>query len=206
MEPIFTAIYEDRIWGDNRQEEYRGSSGGGSDVEYNRRHYVPFLKGFIQEYGVRTVVDLGCGDFRCGPLIYEGLDVKYTGYDTYRAMVEHHQKQTELLPPSTYTFHALDFYQEREQLVGADLCILKDVLQHWSQEHIRTFLDDVIRRRLYRLILICNCSAQRSDRDDIQDGGWRPLSATMEPLRSYGARVVYRYDTKEVSLIEVTGS
>jgi len=203
MEAIFTAIYENRVWGDNGQKEYRGTSGSGSDIEFNRTRYVPFLKGFIQEHGIRTVVDLGCGDFRCGALTYEGLDVQYTGYDTYRAVIEHHQAQTSLLPPSKYTFHALDFYQERGQLVGGDLCILKDVLQHWSQKSIRTFLDDVIRRSLYRWILICNCSAQWSDRDDIRDGDFRPLSAEMEPLRTYGARVVYRYETKEVSVIQV---
>lgn len=203
MEPIFTAIYENCVWGNNHRQEYRGSSGGGSDIELNRNRYVPFLKGFIRENGIRTVVDLGCGDFRCGPLIYGDLEVQYTGYDTYRAVIEHHQARPELLPPSKYTFHALDIYQEREKLVGADLCILKDVLQHWSQEHIRTFLDDVIRRKLYRWILICNCSAQRSDLDDIRDGEWRPLTAAMEPLRGYGAKVVYRYDTKEVSVIQV---
>lgn len=203
MESIFTAIYENRMWGDNCHSEYRGSSGGGSDIEYNQKHYVPFLKGFIQEHGIRTVVDLGCGDFRCGPLIYGDLQIQYVGYDTYRPMVEHHQRQSKLLPPSKYTFHALDFYKEKEKLVGADLCIMKDVLQHWSQAHIRTFLDDVIQRKLYNWILICNCSAQRSDQDDIQSGGWRPLSASMEPLRTYGAKMVYRYDTKEVSIIEV---
>jgi hypothetical protein len=103
MESIFTAIDESRVWGDN----HRGSSGGGSDMEYNRERYVPFLKGFIQEHGIRTV----------------DLEIRYTGYDTYRSVVEHHQEQG--------------------RLAGADLCILKDVLKHWSQEHIRTFLDDL---------------------------------------------------------------
>lgn len=202
METIFTAIYENRVWGDNRRGEYRGSSGGGSDVEYNRERYVPFLKKFIRDHGVRTVADLGCGDFRCGPLIYEDLDVHYTGYDTYRAVVEHHQETTQSLLQK-YTFRTLDVYQERDKLVGADLCILKDVLQHWSQEHIRTFLDNVIRRKLYRWILICNCSFQRGDGEDIQDGEFRPLSAEYLPLRAYGAKAVYRYDTKEVSVIDV---
>ena len=205
MEPIFTAIYENRVWGDDLDTSaYRGNSGGGSTIEFNKEHYIPFLKGFIREHGVRTVVDLGCGDFRCGPLIYGDLDVHYTGYDVYRPVIEHHQKQTDLLPRAKYTFHALDIYQQRDRLVGADVCILKDILQHWSQQHIRTFLDDVIHRGLYRRILICNCRNQHDDKEDIQDGGGRGLTATMEPLRSYGAKVLYTYHSKEVSVIETT--
>ena len=81
MEQVFTNVYENRTWGDNHNENYCGSSGGGSEINYNIHSYVPFLKKFMVDHGIKTVVDLGCGDFKCGPLIYTDLDVAYLGYD-----------------------------------------------------------------------------------------------------------------------------
>jgi len=44
MEDVFTHIYETKWWGDNSNQEYSGSIGGGSDVEYNINTYIPLLK------------------------------------------------------------------------------------------------------------------------------------------------------------------
>jgi len=62
MEDFFTYTYENKIWGDNNNKEYNGSSGGGSDVDYNKNTYVPFLKNFISINKIKDIVDLGCGD------------------------------------------------------------------------------------------------------------------------------------------------
>ncbi len=202
MEAIFTQIYENRTWGDNRSADYRGSSGGGSDVSYVERTYVPFLRNWLMTNGVRSVADVGCGDFRAGPLIYDGLEIEYTGYDTYRPLIEHHSRMG-----GARRFECVDVSSAEGMaaLRAADVCILKDVIQHWSTARIRAFLDEVRRRRLFRWILITNCAFQRGDGDDTADGGFRPLSAAFEPLRSYGAVVVYRWDTKEVSVMEGGG-
>jgi len=70
--------------GNNNNTEYSGSSGDGSDIDYNKYNYVPMLKKFIISNNIKTVVDLGCGDFRCGKLIYDNLDILYHGYDAYK--------------------------------------------------------------------------------------------------------------------------
>ena len=44
MEQCFTYIYEKNIWGNNNVSQYCGSSGGGSDINYNKDSYVIFLK------------------------------------------------------------------------------------------------------------------------------------------------------------------
>ena len=79
METTFTMIYENKIWGDNNNNNYKGSSGGGSTINYNENTYIPFLQKFIIDNDIETIVDLGCGDFVCGPLIYNNLDILYTG-------------------------------------------------------------------------------------------------------------------------------
>ena len=89
MEEVFTNIYENNSWGNNNNDNYKGSSGPGSNIEYNNDTYVPFLKNFIIEKKILSVVDLGCGDFKCGKLIYDDLDISYTGYDAYEKMVEY---------------------------------------------------------------------------------------------------------------------
>jgi hypothetical protein len=83
MESVFTHIYENNVWGNNNSTNYNGSSGSGSDIDYNRHNYIPFLKKFIIDNNIKTIIDLGCGDFRCGTLIYDDLDILYNGYDTY---------------------------------------------------------------------------------------------------------------------------
>ena len=92
MEECFTRVYETNEWGNNHSGEYKGSSGEGSAVDFNKNTYIPFLKKFITNNNIKSVVDLGCGDFRCGKLIYDDLNVSYIGYDTYKKVVEHNLK------------------------------------------------------------------------------------------------------------------
>jgi hypothetical protein len=121
MEQVFTNIYENKLWGNNGNPEYNGSSGSGSDVDFNKDSYVPFLKKFINDNNIKNVTDLGCGDFRCGKLIYDDLDIKYTGYDAYLKVIEYNSKQ-QALPK--YSFIHLDFCNNKESIINGELCIL----------------------------------------------------------------------------------
>ncbi len=200
MEHIFTEIYKKKIWGDNEQDEYQGSSGSGSDVGYNKTNYIPFLKEFIKVNTIKSVIDLGCGDFRCGRLLYDDLDIKYTGYDTYKDIVQYNTNTCSL---PKYTFYHLDFFSKKEQLESADLYILKDVLQHWSLECIYTFLDYIIEQKKFKYLLIINCCISAEDNKDIENGSARPLSCNFFPLKKYNAQYLFQYKTKEVSLIQI---
>lgn len=197
MEATFTEIYESKKWGNNHHSEYSGSSGSGSDV-HSQSSYITFLRKFITEKCIQSVVDVGCGDFRCGPSIYDDLNVHYVGYDVYRPMIEYHARQ--YAGSDKYTFKHLDVSQHAEQIAGADLCILKDVLQHWSTESIYAFLDRIVQQQLFCYILICNCctsSNTTTDTAHIEDGGWRILCASQLPLQKYGPQVVHTYGNKE---------
>ena len=201
MEQIFTNVYENKICGDNNNPEYNGSSGGGSDIDYNINNYVPFLKKFIIDNKIKTVVDLGCGDFRCGKLIYDELDVSYTGYDTYKKVVDYNSTQNSL---PKYSFIHLDFCNNKELIMdGGDLCILKDVIQHWSLDNIYSFLDYLVIHKKFKYILICNCGYQMRDNTNIIDGDFRHLSCDKFPLKRYNPKKLYNYNTKEVSVIEI---
>ena len=199
MEQIFTNIYENSAWGNDNNSEYAGSSGPGSEVHYNENTYVPFLKKFIMDNSIKTIVDLGCGDFKCGNLIYGDLDIAYTGYDAYRKIIDYNSRQHS----PKYSFLHLDFFNHKENIINGDLCILKDVVMHWSVDNIYTFLDYLVESKKFKYILICNCSNQTQDNIDIQDGDFRHLSCEYLPLKKYNPIKLYNYDSKEVSLIEI---
>lgn len=206
MENIFTNIYENNTWGSNdnmwknKNKEYNGSSGGGSKIIYNINTYIPLLKQFILQNCIKSIVDLGSGDFLCGKIIYSDLNVIYNGYDAYKKVIDYNSKY--YLQPK-YTFTHLDFCNNPDKIINGDLCILKDVIQHWSLQNIYTFLDYLTENKMFKYILICNCCYQTEDNTDIVDGEFRPLSCDFLPLKKYNPIKIYKYDTKEVSIIKL---
>jgi len=200
MEQVFTNIYENRSWGGNVSNEFSGTSGSGSSVEYNNKVYIPFLKKYITDNNIKTVVDLGCGDFRCGSVIYDSLDIIYNGYHAYNKVIEVHKKNH---VSAKYNFTHLDFFNQCGGIVAGDLCILKDVLQHWSLANIYTFMDYLVASKKFKHILLINCSYQDKDDTDIPDGGIRPLSCEFLPLKKYKPIKLCNYNTKEISVITI---
>ena len=200
MEHIFTNIYETCLWGTNHNTEYKGSSGGGSDIDYNINTYIPFLQKFMMDHNIKQVVDLGCGDFRCGSFIYDDLvDIVYTGYDTYQKIIDYN---TKIYQAPKYTFQQLDFCNNPDKIQPAELYILKDVLQHWKMEEIYPFLDYLVEQKKCKYILIVNCCNQIRDNPE-NNGRSTPLSISFFPLKKYNPKKLYNYHTKEVSVIEI---
>jgi hypothetical protein len=199
MEEFFTNVYETNLWGNNNNIHYRGSSGGGSTIDFNKDTYVPFLKKFIVNYNIKNIVDIGCGDFICGKLIYDDLDIVYTGYDTYKPIIDYNLIHNSL---PKYSFIHLDVFNNKNSIISADLCILKDVIQHWKVTEIYTFLDYLVDNKLFKYILICNCCDQNQDNPN-NDERYTPLSINFFPLKKYNPVKLYNYYTKEVSLISI---
>ncbi len=198
---IFTRIYETGQWGDNGATSYKGSSGCGSTVEYNKESYAPFLRSFIQEKKIQTVIDCGCGDWRCGEIFYGNLPIKYTGIDTYSKIIESHKVNY-----PEHNWICMDFFNAKEEIPEGDLLILKDVIQHWKTQEIYTFLDYITQNNKFKYILIVNCSYQTIDDYDIPEDTEetyhsRPLTALLYPLKKYNPEIVFTYHTKEVSII-----
>jgi hypothetical protein len=198
MDVIFSEIYENYEWGNNRTTHYKGSSGIGSKVYFNLDTYIPFLKKYILDNNIKTIVDLGCGDFLCGHAIYDDLDIEYVGYDVYEKLLISIRKK---FPENKFKFYNLDFYDKKAEIIGGDLCILKDVIQHWNLMSIYNFLDYLVSVKKFKYILIINCCDQKEDDSDIETGQFRQLSANFLPLMKYNPKIIYKYKTKEVSLI-----
>ena len=86
-------------------------------------------------------------------------------------------------------------------MANADLLIIKDVLQHWSDPEVRKFLDDMVALKKYKYILVINC-ADESRSMLMEAGGWRTLSHNHPLLGDYGLIEIFKYNTKSVLLMK----
>jgi len=200
----FTRVYETCAWGDNKEVGYKGSSGEGSSIQYNMATYIPFLRAFFKVKGIKSVVDVGCGDWRCGDLIYRQDPIDYTGVDAYDALIKRNAETWK-----QHKWICMDGFKERANLPSADLLILKDVIQHWKTAEIYEFLDDITTSKKFKYILLVNCCYQKADDEDIpahcfDTYRFRPLSADYLPLKKYGATILTKYHTKEACVIETS--
>ncbi|MBA4249693.1 MAG: hypothetical protein C0432_02855 [Candidatus Puniceispirillum sp.] len=68
---------------------------------------------------------------------------------------------------------------------SADLCIIKDVLQHLDNSRVLSFIEYMSK---FKYVLITNCVENRKElahqtiNQEIQPGGWRPLDLTQPPF------------------------
>jgi SAM-dependent methyltransferase len=193
---LFTQIYENNEWGDNKNSVYKGSSGNGSSILFNKE-YIHFMKEFIDTNNVKKVIDLGCGDWQSSHLIYENRDIKYYGYDAYEKIIVNNSKTY-----PQFTFTHLDILNEIDSIEDScDLCILKDVLQHWTCNEIKYIMDKLVLKSI-KYIIIINCCNQKYDNQD-EPIRSRPLSIKYEPLKSYKFKHLFNYNNKEVSLLSL---
>ncbi len=125
----------------------------------------------------------------------------YNGYDTYKKIIDFNKDK--YLLNNKFNFFHLDFYSEKEKIMNADLCIIKDVLQHWSLEYINLFLEYLVNSKKFKFILLCNCCYQERDNTDIKNGDFRFLSCKYLPLKHFNPVEVFKYKSKEVSLIKI---
>jgi len=126
-EETFSEIYRRGLWG--------GGSGTGSDDLYSRA-YCDFVVRFARERGVTRVVDVGCGDFRVGRRIAEA-GFEYIGIDVVKDIIERHQGH---FGRGRITFMSLD--ATAEEPPAADLCLIRQVLQHLSNAEIGRVLEN----------------------------------------------------------------
>jgi SAM-dependent methyltransferase len=127
----FQRIYRTKAWGDDGEPFF---SGPGSHRPICELYCASIVK-FIEENKIRSVIDLGCGDFSVGRRIHEATGVRYTGIDVVPELIEHHRKTVNY---PLVSFECADITCDR--LPVADLCLIRQVLQHLSNEEVTKVL------------------------------------------------------------------
>ena len=143
-EQVFTEIYAERKWTPGSREF---DSGAGSSDERISSAYVAALRCWLERIGSRnlTIVDLGCGDFRVGQRLVN-LCGRYVGVDIVKPLIEHLTKQ---FGSTNVEFLHRNILED--SLPDGDVCFLRQVLQHLSNEEIQAILSRV---RKYRWAVI----------------------------------------------------
>lgn len=182
MECVFSDIYSRDAWSHG--------SGPGSTPAVTAP-YRNFLEGFIQQNEIRTIVDLGCGDWQFSKLINWG-DADYVGLDCVSTLID---RNNELYGRDKVRFIHRNALLE-EEFPRRDLIIIKDVLQHWIDEDIHSLIPKLCS---FRFVLFTNCRTDRNVELD-QVGGFRPLNLALSPFFLPVANVC-RWDSKDTQLL-----
>jgi SAM-dependent methyltransferase len=173
----------------------RGVSGGGPGSEPGyTESYRAFLAAFLRDNGIRSVIDLGCGDWRSTRLVdWTGID--YLGVDRVHKIISRNRR---LYGGPTVRFATGD--ARTYEIPAVDLVVVKDVVQHWSTPEVATFLARLRASRV-KMALIVNCAnddGQPRNRD-VSTGGFRPVHLNDPPFTA-GLVEVHAFHTKKVLL------
>ena len=171
---IFDYIYRNDLW--------KGGSGSGSTEEATV-HYRQFLHNFLRSNNVKSVLDLGCGDWQFSRhMDWTGID--YLGVDVSRVALAN----TRSFAKPGIAFRQLNAVTD--PLPPADLLVAKDVLQHWSNADILALLPKL---SSFRYALITNGflpDAGDQTNQDIAPGvSCRPVDLLRPPFNVPGAYV-----------------
>ena len=138
-EQVFSRIYRTQQWGSRGTDGQSCGfhSGGGSVDEAIVGPYVDLIRKELAsgEPAKPQVVDLGCGDFFVGRRLLDCCS-HYIGVDVVPNLIEHLRTSVN---DERVRFIALDITQANEY-PDADVCMLRQVLQHLSNAQIRNIL------------------------------------------------------------------
>jgi SAM-dependent methyltransferase len=141
LKKIFTYIYRENVWGGERGQLY---SGPGSHESVSKQ-YIEIVNDFIKQRDVKTVIDVGCGDFRVWRLL-DTSSIHYIGIDIVPDLID---RNTSLYGSPRITFACLNAV--RDELPDGDLCLVRQVLQHLSNDHISKILKKL---KKYRYVIV----------------------------------------------------
>jgi SAM-dependent methyltransferase len=162
----FAEIYENNEWG--------YGSGVGS-LALNNIEYMKFLHTFLRSNGIESVVDLGCGDWQFSQFIDWG-EATYLGLDVAETVIQHNRARFSRPNVGFATFNSDD------DVPYCDLALCKDVFQHLPNATIAHNLKLLKSRARFLLITNDAWPCAELTNNDVEPGGWRPVSLAREPF------------------------
>lgn len=146
LKEAFSNIYKNAVWGGEKGKYY---SGGGSHDPEIIEPYILFLTDFIRTREIRSVCDVGAGDFFIMNRVMSACpDIEYYGLDIVDDLIHYN---SETFGNDYIHFISADASDPETVLPAADLLIVRQVLQHLSNKNIQTILG---KSKSFRYVLI----------------------------------------------------
>jgi len=187
MEETFTKIYDKKIWG--------GGSGTGSKMSPDNLWFIDLLTYVIEEHKIKRVVDIGCGDFNILRNIdWTGLGVDYLGIDCVEDLITFNNQE---FGNESVQFSKLDISTNPHLIEGFDLVIIKDVIQHWDDDHIKVVFHQLVQNNTFILLGNGYKFGRTPEKNNWQirdiDNKYRyhPVDIEKEPLKSMNLNVIF---------------
>lgn len=141
---LFNYIYENDVWGKDDNDLCSGPGSRGEAASA----YVDAVATFVRDKDIRTIVDIGCGDFHIGRKLVSrlGPNIRYVGVDVSSLVIE---RLTARYRERNIEFSCLD--ASRDLLPAGELALVRQVLQHLSNNEILGILK---RLEPFRYVLI----------------------------------------------------
>ena len=163
---VFSKIYKEDLW--------NKGSGDGSKIE-NVGESVDVLQKYIDKPEIKTVLDLGCGDWQFSKFL-DLSSVLYLGVDVVDSVID---SNIDLYSASNIDFISRDIITY--ELPQVDLIICKDVLQHLSNRDVISVLIKIIKSSKFALITN-DFNPESTSNIDIENGDYRYLDLTLSPF------------------------
>jgi hypothetical protein len=145
---VFSHVYQKKLWGiASPEHESPFYSGPGSSDPQIVDPYVEKVNRFFGSLPTKKkAVDLGCGDFRVGSRIVDSFD-SYTACDVVPELVHFNQQYWRHLPVE---FQVVDLV--KDEIPTGDVLIVRQVLQHLSNDDVKKFTQSIPRGFSYLLV------------------------------------------------------
>lgn len=160
---VFEEIYKEDKW--------TNGSGPGSQPK-NIRPYVEYLTNLITTAPIRSILDIGCGDWAFMKTV-DLHNASYLGIDLVESVILNNLR---LYGSDTVKFmvnSAIDYIPENH-----DMIVIKDVMQHLSYKNCHRILSNITGK--FRYLMITNDFTETNT--DCENGEWRPVNVSLAPF------------------------
>lgn len=168
MRRVFSAIYRSNGW-----DETETRSGPGSTLA-RAETFRGELERVLGELQVRSLLDVGCGDFNWMRALAVPLQ-RYVGVDVVPELVADLERRHGSGLRQFLCLNAV-----RDQLPHCDAAICRDCLVHLRHQDVLALLANI--RRSGARFLIATTFPDLDANADVETGGWRPLNLELDPF------------------------
>jgi SAM-dependent methyltransferase len=141
------------------------SSGCGSYKE-NTMYFNKILREFIKNNNIKSILDLGCGNFESIENIVNELNINYIGTDISEIIIEHNKQKY------NKNFIKLDVVSSELQQFNQDLIIFRHIVQHLNFNDSQTAIKNIFNSNCKYLLVNHQDGLKENLDKKIQESGW----------------------------------